>query len=76
MKINQEGIDLIKSFEGLRLEAYKALPTEKEYTIGYGHYGSDVKKGMVISQARAEELLKKDLERFERYVEARRYKPC
>lgn len=70
MKINQEGIDLIKSFEGLRLEAYKALPTEKEYTIGYGHYGSDVKKGMVISQARAEELLKKDLERFERYVEA------
>ena len=69
MKISQEGIDLIKSFEGLRLKAYKALPTEKYFTIGYGHYGEDVKEGMTITQKQAEDLLKKDLERYERYVD-------
>ena len=68
MKISQEGIDLIKRFEGCRLKAYKALPTEKEFTIGYGHYGSDVKEGMVITQKQADDLLVKDLERFEGYV--------
>lgn len=70
MKTNQEGINLIKSFEGLRLTAYKALPTEKYYTIGYGHYGSDVVKGMTVSEKEAEDILKKDLERFEGYVES------
>ena len=68
MKTSQTGIDLIKRYEGCRLEAYKALPTEKYYTIGYGHYGSDIKQGMVISQSRAEQLLKNDLASFEKYV--------
>lgn len=68
MKTSQNGIDLIKQFEGCRLEAYKALPTEKYFTIGYGHMGADVKQGMIISQAKAEELLKKDLEKFEKSV--------
>jgi GH24 family phage-related lysozyme (muramidase) len=44
MNISQKGINLIKSYEGLMLHAYKPLPTEKYYTIGYGHYGSDVNK--------------------------------
>jgi GH24 family phage-related lysozyme (muramidase)/peptidoglycan hydrolase-like protein with peptidoglycan-binding domain len=69
MKINEEGFNLIKSYEGCRLIAYKALPSEKYFTIGWGHYGSDVKEGMVISQAAADELFKKDLERFEGYVD-------
>lgn len=68
MKTSQNGINLIKQFEGCRLEAYKALPTEKYFTIGYGHMGEDVKQGMIISQAKAEELLKKDLEKFEKSV--------
>lgn len=68
MRISQKGIDLIKSFEGVRLTSYKCLPSEKYYTIGYGHYGSDVKIGMHITQAQAEELLKKDLEKFEYQV--------
>ena len=38
-------------------------------TIGYGHTGSDVKPGMQISEAYAEELLRKDLKRFEDAVE-------
>ena len=69
MKTSQEGIDLIKSFEGLRLKAYKPISTEKYFTIGYGHYGEDVKEGMTITQKQAEDLLKKDLERYEGYVE-------
>lgn len=69
MKTNQKGINLIKSFEGFRAKAYKALPSEKYYTIGFGHYGADVKAGMVISIETAEKLLKQDLERFETAVE-------
>lgn len=68
MKTSQEAIEMIKKFEGFRITAYKALPSEKYYTIGYGHYGADVQKDMVISPEAAEELLKKDLERFEGYV--------
>lgn len=51
----------IKDFEGLRLKAYKPVKTEKYCTIGYGHYGSDVKKGMIITKGRALELLEADL---------------
>lgn len=68
MKTSQEAIEMIKKFEGVRLKAYKALKTEQYFTIGYGHYGADVKEGMTITAAKAEELLKKDLERFEGYV--------
>lgn len=65
MKINKEGLELVKSFEGLRLEAYKAVETEKYYTIGYGHYGADVTKGMKITQATAEKYLIEDLNQAE-----------
>lgn len=68
MKINEEGLALIKSFEGLRLKAYKPVPSEKYYTIGWGHYGPDVKAGMIITEEEAEELLRQDLERFENGV--------
>lgn len=64
MNISQNGIDLIKSFEGLKLVAYKPVPTEKEFTIGYGHYGSDVREHEVITAKVAEDLLKKDLQKF------------
>ena len=65
MMINDKGISLIKSFEGLRLKAYKALPTEKYFTIGYGHYGADVKEGQTITEAEAEKLLRADLQKYE-----------
>ena len=68
MRISENGIELIKRFEGCRLIAYRAVKTEEYYTIGYGHYGADVFKGMTISQLQAEEYLKKDLEKFENYV--------
>lgn len=70
MKTSEKGIQLIKDFEKCRLTAYKALPTERYYTIGYGHYGSDVKKGQTITRKKAEALLAKDLQKFEYRVNA------
>ena len=59
--LGQAGLNLIKSFEGCRLTAYKPVETEEFYTIGWGHYGADVTKGMTITQARADELLLQDV---------------
>jgi len=58
-------ISKLKEFEGLRLTAYKPVATERHYTIGYGHYGASVKRGMKITEAEAENLLRRDLVRFE-----------
>lgn len=61
MEISQSGIDLIKKFEGLELQAYKPVEAEKYFTIGYGHYGADVQEHQVITEAQAEAYLKSDL---------------
>ena len=68
MKINEAGLKLIKTYEGCRLTAYKAVPTEKYYTIGWGHYGADVSKDEKWTQKQADEQLKKDLVKYENYV--------
>ena len=68
MKISQNGINLVKRFEGCRLIAYKPVAAEKYWTIGYGHYGPDVQKGQKITQGKAEQLLKSDLVRYENNV--------
>ena len=59
MNISQNGIDLIKQFEGCKLKAYQC--SAGVWTIGYGHTGSDVYKGLTITQEKAESLLKSDL---------------
>lgn len=74
-KISAAGISLIKSFEGCRLTAYKPIPTERYYTIGYGHYGPDVAQGMTITQQQAEDLLRRDLAKYEAYVNNPAYVP-
>ncbi len=68
MKTSSKGIDFIKSFETLQKKAYKAVPTEKYYTIGYGHYGPDVEPDSTITEAEAEQLLAEDLSDTERAV--------
>lgn len=60
-KLGSAGLELIKSFEGCRLTAYKPVSTEKYWTIGWGHYGADVTEGMRITQARADALLLQDV---------------
>lgn len=66
MKTNPAGISIIKRYESLRLFAYYC--PAGILTIGYGHTGQDVKSGMQISEHMAEELLKSDLERFEKEI--------
>lgn len=68
MELSQNGIDLIKRYEGLRLKAYKPVPTEKYWTIGYGHYSPEVKEGMTISEGQAENFLRMDCESSVRAV--------
>ena len=60
MHISQEGLNLIKEFEGCSLKAYKNQG-EKYYTIGYGHYGSDVGANQEISQQQADDMLVNDI---------------
>lgn len=71
MKISQKGLELIKSFEGLRLKAYK--DGTNIYTIGFGTTkidGKSVSPGLQISRERAEELLLTDIEVFVRFLNA------
>ena len=60
-------VDIIKTYEGFSSRAIK-LAGEDEYTIGYGHYGSDVHAGDTITEAEATELLERDLKVFENAV--------
>lgn len=70
MKTNDAGVALIKEFEGLRLSAYPdpahgwAVPT-----IGYGHTSSagspEVTRGMKITVAESDEILRRDLGQYE-----------
>jgi hypothetical protein len=56
----QPALDLIKKWEGLRLEGYicpAGVPT-----VGYGHTGPTVKEDMKITEADAEALLLSDVE--------------
>jgi len=65
MKCSQEGLALIKKFEGCKLKAYKC--SAGVWTIGYGHTAG-VKEGDVISQPEADKLLEEDIAKFEDYV--------
>ena len=69
MRTSTAGINLIKQFEVCRLTAYKPVPTEKYWTIGYGHYGQDVAPNMTITQAQAEIMLGIDLVKYEQAVD-------
>ena len=64
-RTNQDGIDLIKEFEGLHLTPY--LCPGKIWTIGYGHTRT-VRSGLVVTEAVADQLLDEDLRLFERSV--------
>ena len=69
MKTSEQGVELIKQFEGLSLTAYKvAGANEKYYTIGYGHYGVDVSPDERIIKEQATKLLRQDLDKFEQHV--------
>lgn len=61
MDISANGLKLIKKWEGGPWLQAKRFGSEKYLSIGYGHYGPDVRMGQTITKAQAEELLKKDV---------------
>lgn len=73
--IGTAGLALIKQFEGCRLTAYKPVPTETYWTIGWGHYGPDVREGQTITQAQADAMLAADCQRFADAVDNPAYCP-
>jgi GH24 family phage-related lysozyme (muramidase) len=49
--------------EQFKGKAYRATKGEEHLTIGYGHYGKDVKEGDTITQKEALALLRKDIDK-------------
>lgn len=64
--INEAGLNLIKTFEGCRLNAYRDVAGI--WTIGYGHTRG-VYAGMTFTQQQADEALSDDLRSTELAVE-------
>lgn len=71
--IGTKGVELIKSFEGLKLKPY--LCPAKIATVGYGNtfYENGTKVKITdpsITEQRATELLRHSLKSFEKYVDS------
>jgi len=69
-RVSQAGIDLIHSFESCKLTAYPdpGSVDGHPWTIGWGSTGPGIAKGVVWTQAQADERFKADLGRFEKAV--------
>jgi len=65
MNISQEGLSLIKKFEGCELEAYKCAAGV--WTIGYGST-KGVKEGDTLTQEEADELLLHEMDEYKGYI--------
>jgi lysozyme len=72
MQMTEEGLALIRRFEGFRAEAYRC--PAGVWTIGYGHTSQagppKVRPGMVVSEAEAREILAADAAMFAEGVRA------
>lgn len=68
--ISDNGLHFTAAFEQFRGTAYRATPAEKYLTIGYGHYGSDVKEGQKITEGQALILLNRDMAAAVKAVDA------
>jgi lysozyme len=73
VKISNSGLSILKEFEGLRLNAYK--DSVGVWTIGYGHTSMAgepvVKAGLKITEQEAENILRRDIIKYERAVESK-----
>lgn len=67
MRISANGIAVAHYFESCKLEAYPDPGSKdgKPWTIGWGHTGPEVVKGLKWTQAQADTAFEKDLLRFE-----------
>lgn len=56
--ISNKGLEYIKKYEKCSLTAYW---DSNGYSIGYGHHGKDVKRGMKISKSQADKYFREDI---------------
>ena len=75
MQVSDAGIELIKSFEGFRANAYPDPKSGGDpWTVGYGATkfpsGRPVKKGDYVTPAQAEMYLREDVKKFANSVDA------
>lgn len=70
-KLDAKGEAFIKGYEGLRLTAYKPVPTDP-WTIGYGSTkgldGKPIPPGTTITREVADQLFRRDIAYFENIV--------
>jgi GH24 family phage-related lysozyme (muramidase) len=66
MQITEEGLELIKEFEGFRSKAYR--DAVGVWTIGYGHTSMagapQVTPDLIVSKTEATDILRRDVEMF------------
>jgi len=78
MKVSLDGLNLIKRWEGCRLKAYR--DSVKVLTIGYGHTSAAgqpvVTESMTITQKQADDMLARDLGKYEDAVQRAITKPA
>jgi len=71
VKVDASGERLIKSFEGCKLAAYPDPATGGDpWTIGYGATGPGIVKGVIWTQAQADERFTQDIAKFAAKVDA------
>lgn len=75
MQVSDAGIELIKSFEGFRANAYPDPKSGGDpWTVGYGSTkfpsGRPVKKGDYVTPVQAEMYLREDVKKFANSVDA------
>lgn len=68
--ISDNGLHFTAAWEQFRGTAYRATSAEKYLTVGYGHYGSDVKEGQKITEGQALILLNRDMAAAVKAVDA------
>ncbi len=68
MKTSDQGLDLLIQREGSRHNAYR--DSVGIWTIGVGHTGPEVHEGLVWTDQQIKDAFAKDIERFERAVDA------
>lgn len=67
MNISKNGIDVIHYFEGCKLTSYPDPGSHdgKPWTIGWGHTGPEVVKGLSWTQQIADKVFLEDIKKFE-----------
>ncbi len=69
--ICSDALEMIKNFEGLRLESYPDPGSGADpWTVGHGHTGPEVVAGYRVTEQEAEALLIADIRKFSSCVEA------